>query len=273
LALGSGLKAPPDGADIDHMPEAPLPRSHPGVSPTPGPRPQARPRRFAGAEAGFTLVEMLASMVAALVLAGALMTFLVSSLRTQNGISSRSVSVRQAEVGFAQLTRDLREAQNIPDAGKTLGNGTSLVHDDTPVVITYTATTFTATFYLPPTGGASPPTAGTQVTWSCTAASGTTYGSCTRQQGATTATEITGVTSAAITPTASDGTTIATATLTGPAGSQLATPPGSPPQYPSYVSVKVNVIPISQSDTTRTTAVAGSTAVSLEAAVNLRAWS
>jgi hypothetical protein len=218
---------------------------------------------------------MLASMVAALVLAGALMTFLVSSVRTQNGISSRSVSVRQAEVGFAQLTRDLREAQNIPDAGKTLTNG-SLVNDDTPVVITYTTGStagFTATLYLPPTGGASPPTVGTKVTWSCTAASGSTYGSCTRQQGATTLTEITGVTSATITPTASDGTTIATAALSGPAGNQQATPPGSPPQYPSFVSVAVNVIPISQSDTTGTKAVPGSAATALQAGVNLRAWS
>lgn len=255
------------------MPEALLPSTRTGARSTPSPR-----RRLAtGArdENGFTLVEMLASMVGALVLAGALMTFLVSSFRTQNGISSRSVSVRQAEVGFAQLTRDLREAQNLPDAGKTLSNG-SVVNDDTPVVITYTtgsAAAFTATFYLPPTGGASPPTAGTQVTWRCTASSGTTYGTCTRQVGAVTSTEITGVTSATITPTASDGTTIATATLAGPAGSQQATPPGSPAQYPSFVSVAVNVIPISQNDATGTAAVPGATATALQAGVNLRAWS
>lgn len=207
-------------------------------------------------------------MVAGLAVAGGLMAFLVSSIRTSDGISSRSASVRQVESGFAQLTRDLREAQNLPNSSATLGG--VKVSNDSPVVITYTtgaSAHFTATFYLP--NAATPTVAGTAVTWTCTAQSGSTYGSCTRQQGATTITEITGVTSATITPTASDGTTIATATPSG----AFAVPPGSPSQYPTFVAVTVNAVPLSQTDSTATHAVVGSTALALQAGVNLRAWS
>ncbi len=222
-----------------------------------------------GEQAGFTLVELLVSMVAGLAVAGALMAFLVSSIRTSDGITSRAASLRQAENGFAQLTRDLREAQNLPDSAAVLANGVN-VANDSPVVITYTtgATAhFTAKFYLPDV--ATPTTVGAAVTWSCTAKSGSTYGSCTRQQGGVTATEISGITSATITPTASDGTTIATATTIG----GIATPPGSPPQYPTFVGVALSVSPISQADAAGTTAVLGSAPVPLEAGVNLRSWS
>jgi prepilin-type N-terminal cleavage/methylation domain-containing protein len=225
--------------------------------------------RSLGEQAGFTLVEVLVSMVAGLVVAGALMAFLISSIRTSDGIASRSASVRQAESGFAQLTRDLRAAQSLPNSSATLANGVN-VSNDSPVVITYTtgaAAHFTATFYLPNT--ATPSAVGTAVTWSCTAQNGAVYGKCTRQQGSATATEINGITSATITPTASSGSTIATATPNG----GIATPPGTPSQYPTFVAVTLKVVPISQTDATGTHGVAGAAAIPLEAGVNLRAWS
>ncbi len=280
------LKAFPGRADMDRMPEAlEVPQPSPGRPPVagPGPQPEAAARHRCGLsrpllgrlgqESGFTLVEVMVAMTVGLVLAGALMSFLVSSIHAGDGIASRTFSATRVEAGFAQLTRDLREAQNLPDSAGALSNGVK-VNDDSPVVITYTTGStahFTASFYLPNTTTSTLP--GSAVTWTCTAASGTVYGTCTRAVGSVTATEITGVTSATITPMASDGTTIATATLTGPAGSQLATPPGSPPQYPSSVSVALNVVPISANDKTDTRAVTGSTAITLQAGVNLRAWS
>ena len=269
---------------MDRMPQAldvrpPSPSGAPAGDPDrdAAVRRRHRPgRRFLarlGQETGFTLVEVTVAMTVGLVLAAALMAFLVSSIHAGNGIASRTFSVTRAETGFAQLTRDLREAQNLPDSSGTLSNGVN-VNNDSPVVITYTtgATAhFTASFYLPNTTTSTAP--GQAVTWTCTALNVTVYGTCTRTIGSATATEITGVTSATITPMAADGTTIATATLTGPAGSQLATPPGSPPQYPSFVSVALTVAPISASDTTDTHVVAGSTPITLQAGVNLRAWS
>jgi type II secretory pathway pseudopilin PulG len=235
-------------------------------------------------EDGFTLVEVLVATIAALVLAGALMTFLITTIDQQNAVSSQSVATRQGEVGLAQFVRDFRDAENNPVAT----SGTYPLANRTPVVITYTtgsAAGFSASFYTAPAGGCdgSSTSRCDQVTWSCTAASGGVPGSCTRTCTAPSAAlaagacafgaavhsepEVTGLAAATITPTDASGNPITTA-VSG-------IPPGMGPSYPSYVGVSFSIETISQSDTGTppTHTVAGSSNVMLSGGVNLRNYS
>jgi prepilin-type N-terminal cleavage/methylation domain-containing protein len=228
-------------------------------------------------EDGFTLVELLVAMVAALTLAGALMAFLITTVDQQNDVSSQTYTTRQGEIGMSQFVRDVRDAQSNPVAVSAtwpLGNRT-------PIVITYTggATAgFTANFYTAPAGGCDGTTgAGGSpcfaVSWSCTAG-GTCARTCTSPTAALASgpckvssppavLEVSGVTSAAITPLDSNSNTIGTA-VSG-------VPPGS--SFPSYVSLILTLKTISQSDSGQTYTLRGSSPVVLEQGVNLRNWS
>lgn len=245
------------------------------------------------ADDGFTLIELLVAMVASLVIAGTLMTFLIFTIDQQNAVSSQGFTTRQAETGLAQLQEDLRAAENNPVAVSAtwpLGNRT-------PVVITYTTgatAQFTASFYTAPTGGCDGTTGASglpcnQVTWSCTAAAGAVPGACTRTcvaptaalaagqctvAGADHAVEISGLSSATITPCITGGaTTACKATGTAIPTAVSGTPPGSPPSFPSFVNLSFSLETISQSDTGGTHTVPGSSLVPLEGGVNLRNWS
>jgi type II secretory pathway pseudopilin PulG len=232
-------------------------------------------------EAGFTLIELLVAMVAALALSGALMAFLITTIDQQNAVSSQTYTTRQGEIGMSQFVRDLRDAQSNPVAV----NATWPLGNRTPVVITYTmgvAAGFTANLYTAPAGGCDGTTGASgspcfAVSWSCTAG-----GSCKRTCTAPTAAlasgpckvssppavlEITGVTSAAITPLDSSSNTIGTA-----AGG---IPPGASGSFsfPSYVSVVLTLKTISQSDSGQAYTLRGSSPVVLQQGVNLRNWS
>jgi prepilin-type N-terminal cleavage/methylation domain-containing protein len=207
-------------------------------------------------EQGFTLIELLIASILALIVAGGLMSFVIVSLHQENAVSSAAFASQRAQTGLRQLTQDLVQAQNIPDSSATTGN-------DTPVVISYTATTFSAALYVPIPGSTS---AGTKVVWTCTAQTSSSPGSCTRTAGSTTATEINGVISASITPTDSTGSTVpscggdptGTGTPLPVCGSIVQS--GNPlAKFPSLVALSLQVSDISQADSSQTHTVAGTT--------------
>lgn len=214
--------------------------------------------RSGNGQAGYTLIEVLVAAALALVIFGGMTTLIIVLLNQQNDIASSSSAVATAEQALQQFTNDTREAQNCPDATVQGGNGT-------PVNIAYTtggAAGFTATFYLPT---ASCTTKGALVTWTCTAGVGSSPGSCTRQVGTTTSTEINGITSVSITPTANGGTTLASN-----AGLYDATTNPNP-QFPSFIQLNVQVKPISASDSTATHALQGAAnPITLNDGVSLR---
>lgn len=195
-------------------------------------------RRLPGEE-GFTLVELLTAMFLAVIVIGGTMTFIIVSLNQANSTSSRTIAGRQAEVGLAQLTRDLREAQYVTDSAGA---------DTTPVSISNSAGIATVSFYLPTAG--SPSVAGSQITWTCTPSA-----SCTRRVGAGTAVaEIRGVTSATFTGTSTAGVTVTA--------------------NPALVAISVAVQVTNLSDRTQTQVVAGTTnSITLQDGVALRNYS
>jgi len=164
---------------------------------------------------------MLVAALLALVLVGGPLAFISFSANQQNTAASRAVAQRQAEAGIGQLTRDLREAQLISNSAGV---------NTTPVALTSSATTATATFYLPTAGSTA---AGSQVVWTCT-----TGGSCTRKLGTGAAVvEISGVTSVSFTGTSSTGSATAA--------------------NPVYVSISVAVQVTSQLDAGQTHVASG----------------
>jgi Tfp pilus assembly protein PilW len=198
----------------------------------------ARRRRLPG-EAGFTLNETLVAMTLAVILVGGLMTLIIASLHQQNASSSRSVAAREAEVGLAQLTRDLREAQYVTDA-----NGA----DTTPVALSSSAGVATISFYLPAAG--SPSVAGSQVIWTCT-----TGASCTRKLGGGTAVPwIRNVTAATFTGTSTTGASVTA--------------------NPAYVSINVQAAITNLGDASGTATLPGTTnSIVLQDGVGLRNYS
>jgi hypothetical protein len=173
-------------------------------------------------------------MVLAVIVVGGPLTFIIVSLNQQNAVSSRSVAARQAEVGLALLTRDLREAQNITNSSGT---------DTTPVTISNAGRT--VSFYLATAG--SPSTAGSLVTWACTVG-----GSCTRQVAAgTLVPKIRGLTAATFTGTSTTGAGVTS--------------------NPSFVSISLQVQVTSLADHNQTPVLAGTnTSIPLQDGVELR---
>jgi Tfp pilus assembly protein PilV len=174
----------------------------------------------AASEAGLTIIEVvIAASLAVVLLAGA-GNFILASLRQANAASSRVVTARGAELFLARLTREVREAQYI----QTSSTGA----DTTPVNVTYGSGSSSVSFYIPNAGSSS---AGTQVTWTCTAEA-----SCTRKAGGGTAvTQLTGVKSATFRPLASSG-------------SELSSGAGANGSYPSSILMTLSVKDISQLD-------------------------
>jgi Tfp pilus assembly protein PilW len=228
------------------------------------------------AQDGITLIELLIAMILGLVVAGGAMTFVIVALDQQNTISSRSVAQRQAEVGLARLTRELRQAQEVVS---------STGANSTPVTVTFGGGSSSVTFYLPPAGGAY--TAGTQVTWTCTAGS-----ACTRTSGGVSQTEITGVTSATLVPTggttsgtASSGTActssspcctasntscVSTGTASGSGTDVCTSGAQCTTSSPGYLGISLSVQDISQSDSGATHSVRGiSNPITLQDGVGL----
>ncbi|MEA2298332.1 MAG: hypothetical protein QOF77_1268 [Solirubrobacteraceae bacterium] len=211
--------------------------------PADSPEASAHPRRLRAlrrrlrGEAGFTLNETLLAMALAVIVVGGPMSFIIVSLNQQNTVSSRSVAAREAQVGLAQLTHDLREAQYITDSSGA---------DTTPVALSSTATTATASFYLPIAG--SPSAAGSHVVWTCSTVAAT----CTRAVGAGSAIpQIRGVTGATFTGTSSAG---AAATAN-----------------PAYVSISVQASVLNLNDHTGTTTLPGTNnSITLQDGVTLR---
>jgi hypothetical protein len=148
-------------------------------------------------------------------------------------------------VTLQRLTRELRQAQYIGNSGA----------DTTPVNVTYGGGTSSVSFYLPNAGSTS---AGTQVTWTCTAG-----GSCTRATTSGTVTELTGVVSATFTPVGTAGTTLASG-----AGAL------STPSYPSTVDITLQVRVTSQLDASQTHTAAGVTnPITIQDGTALRSYS
>jgi hypothetical protein len=176
-------------------------------------------------------------MVLAVIVVGGPLTFIIVSLDQQNAVSSRSVAAREAQVGMALLTHDLREAQNIANAAGV---------DTTPVTIANSGSTLS--FYLASVG--SPTAAGSLVTWSCTVGA-----DCTRQVGAATAVpEIRGVTAATFSGTSTTGTAVTS--------------------NPSFVSIALQVQVTSLADHTQTHVLSGtSNSIPLQDGVELRNYS
>jgi prepilin-type N-terminal cleavage/methylation domain-containing protein len=182
------------------------------------------------AQNGFTLIEVLIAMGLGLIVMSAAMSFLIITLTQANQATSRTVAQRQAELMLARMIREVRQAQYISDS--------STGADTTPVNVTYGGGTSSVNFYLPNVGSTS---AGTQVTWTCSAG-----GSCTRAAGGTTVTELTGVVSATFTPIGSSGTL-----LVSGAGALSA------PSYPASIDFTLSVQVTSQLDRGQTLSTVG----------------
>jgi Tfp pilus assembly protein PilW len=206
-------------------------------------------------ESGITLVEFIVAVVCALVVFGAVCSFMLVAIRGQNSTSSRAYAVTHAQTMLAQLTADLREAQDATDP--------STCADLTPVTITNDGNgTSTASLYVPPLTGSTysstagactgNATTGTHIVWTCTAG-----GTCTRQVGASTMVSLQGVTSASFVAMGSNGATLS-----------------SPASNPAFVAITLKVQVTSQLDSSQTHVVAGiQHAIILQDGVSLRNYS
>ncbi len=72
------------------------------------------------AQQGVTLVELLWYIILSLVVVVAPLYFIVTSIRQQNTVSSRTSAARQAESGLEQMVRDLRQAMSQDASGNPL---------------------------------------------------------------------------------------------------------------------------------------------------------
>jgi len=195
-------------------------------------------RRLRDEQSGFTLIELLVATVLSLVVVGGPLTFIIVSLDQSNATVSRSSAARQADVGLARLTRDLREAQLVTNSA-----GVNL----TPVAVSNTAGVASLSLYLPNVGSVA---AGSNVVWTCAPTA-----NCTRKVGAGSAIPvIRGVTAATFTGTAADGTTVTA--------------------NPAFVAISLQVQVTSLADTGQTHTVTGAgNPVILKDGVALRNYS
>jgi prepilin-type N-terminal cleavage/methylation domain-containing protein len=207
---------------------------------------EARPHASARArnEAAFTLVELLVALMIGLIVVGGTASLMVSSLRSSNAATSRTVATRQAELFLARLTRELREAQRI----ETVNTSTNQGENHTPVEVVYPkgeSGTTSVTFYVPKQGSTAE---GTKVTWTCTAATESTPGKCTREAaGGAAVTMLSGVAFATFTPYSKTGSVLPS----WAGGSNLTA------EWPSSIVLTLKVKDISQLDTEQRHVVAG----------------
>jgi Tfp pilus assembly protein PilW len=199
---------------------------------------EARPHAPARArgEAAFSFIELLVAMVIGLVVIGGTASLMVSSLRSSNAASSRTVAARQTELFLARLTRELREAQRI----ETINTSTNQGENHTPIEVVYPKTgekgTTSVTFFVPNSGSTA---AGTEVTWSCTAAVEAAPGKCTRKAaGGSAVTMLSGIESAIFTPYSKTGSVLPS----WAGGSNLTA------EWPSSIAVTLKAEDISQLD-------------------------
>jgi flagellar basal body-associated protein FliL len=160
------------------------------------------------------MIELLIAATLTVIVVGVAMLWIVSSLKQENQISSRSAATRQAEVGLERLTRDLRQV--VPNS---------------TTAFTWGGTSASTTFTIPTsgTGGAS----SQQITWTCSFGD---TGFCTRSVNSGTAvSEISNVESVVFAPVDASGNA-----LTSGSGTQAV-----------YVGVTLQVLDASQLDTTR----------------------
>ena len=198
--------------------------------------------RVIGAQHGFTLVELLIAMALALVVVVGPLVFLITSIRQQNVVSSRTFASRQAETGLEQLTRDLREAMTQDASGNPLS----------VTVSNPTSATTAISFYIPTPNSS---TVQQAITWTCPSAGASSVGKCTRAIGSVTATQIVGVKSATFSPLDSSGATLALPTLTSP----------------SYIGISLSVQVTSQLDPSQTRVAQGaSNPITVQGGVDLR---
>ena len=209
---------------------------------------QPHPRADAplAGDAGYTFVELVLAVVIGLIVIGGTASFMVTSLRSANAASSRTIAARQAELFLARLTHEVREAQRI----ETVNSKNNKSENKTPVNVIYTATSTSVSFYLPNPGSSA---AGTEVTWSCTKAAA----KCTRSvAGGSAVTELTGVESATFNPYS--------------AGAAIA----ASPEYPASIQLTLSVKDISQLDSEHTHVVTGVTnPITVQDGVSLRNYS
>jgi Tfp pilus assembly protein PilW len=163
------------------------------------------------------MVEMLVSTLVALLVIVVPMTWFIVSIRQANVASSRALSSTQAEVGLAQLTRDVRE-----------------ISFATTPTFTWGVSSASATFSVPTSQGQS-----TQlITWTCAFGNS---GTCTRQVASGPhAIEIRNVTSLAFAPTDANGNALS-----------------SPASNPAYVGITLKVQNTSSLDRTSSNPVFG----------------
>lgn len=207
-----------------------------------GARPRAgRTADTARREAGFTIVEILVVMAVGVIVIIGPLYFMIVSLRQQNVASSRTSAARGAETGLEQLTRDLRQAMSQDASGNALH-----------VTVSSTSTTTSIAFDIPTPGSDTSPQA---VTWTCPSTGAASAGSCTRSLGSGSAkAEITGVNSAAVSPTSSAGAAMSL-----------------PATDPAYINVSLSVAATSQLDAGRTHTAAGiSQPVVVQTGIDLR---
>ena len=194
------------------------------------------------AQQGVTLVELLWYIILSLVVVVAPLYFIVTSIRQQNNVSSRTSAARQAESGLEQMVRDLRQAMS-QDAS---GNPLSIT------VSNPTSGTTAISFDIPTPGSDTTPQT---VLWTCPSSGATAAGSCTRKLGTGAAvSEITGIRSASFAPTSSSDSSM---TL--------------PATNPAYLSLTLQVQATSQLDTTQTHTASGiNNLIQVQTGVDLR---
>lgn len=192
-------------------------------------------------ERGLTLIELLVAMMLALVVVVGPLLFIVTSIRQQNVVASRTAAARHAETGLEQLVRDLRQAMPQDASGNPLH----------VTVSNPTGTTTAISFDIPTAGSDTTPRT---LVWTCPSAGASTWGTCTRTLAGSAQTVIAGVNSAVFAATGSGGTLL---TL--------------PATDPAYIGVTLSLQVISQLDRGQShTAPLTSNAIKVQTGVDLR---
>ena len=119
-------------------------------------------RQLVREEAGFTLVELMVAMVLGLIVIGTSVMVFTSASQNQPKANSKSADIEEARTGMERMIRELRQGSNVTGTASQV----TVVYPHNPVC-----------------GG------------SCTVVYSCTAGNCTRSQGGTTRTLVTGLSS------------------------------------------------------------------------------